>query len=159
MIPTTIFITFTAFALITSAAPGVSISSRGAPEPLGKDANYRWTTLIFTTYSEPNCKGDSQKFQGDGAYGDFMACQMMSYYLNRHLDTYEQLDFFTGDGPDRYSTDLTMNGNIAASCLQYDVTAGINATTHDDQGHGTHNGCHTLHNNEACANIWLTNDA
>ncbi len=117
MILTTAFITFIAFALVTSAASGVSIGSDGMPEPLGKDANYRWTTLTFTAYSEPNCKGDSQKIEGGGAYGDFMAFQMQSYSLNRHLDTYEQLDFFTGDGPDRYSTDLTMNGNIAASCL------------------------------------------
>lgn len=84
---------------------------------------------------------------------------MKSYSLSRSLDDQERLDFFTGDGvglASKYSVDFAMDdANADEACVQYDSTAGVNATTHDNKGHGRWNGCHTLNNNEWCANLWL----
>ncbi len=84
---------------------------------------------------------------------------MQSYSLSRSLADDEHLDFFTGNSTglaDQYSVDHPTDGHYTEACLFYDSTAGVNATTHDYQGHGRKNGCHSLNNNEWCANLYIT---
>ncbi|CAD6576559.1 MAG: hypothetical protein ASARMPRED_007778 [Alectoria sarmentosa] len=149
---TTVILAVTALALPTSTNP---ILSRQIPQSKGLGVGELFSQLTFTTYAEPSCQGSGNAFTT--AYGFFEAFQMQSYSLSRSLHANEVLDFYTGFGTglqSKYSVDHAVDGHYTEACLQYDSTAGINATTNDDEGHGRWNGCHTLNNNEWCAMIW-----
>ena len=153
-----LIIAFLAIAALTLPIATNPILPRDDPQPLGIDPRLLFSDgLEFTTYADKSCQGDGIHFKG--AYGLYEAFQMRSYKLSRSLTKNERLDFFTAFGtglPDRYSVDHAMDGQYTEACVLYDSTAGVNATTHDDQGHGTWNGCHTLKNNEWCANLYIT---
>ena len=151
-------IAFLAIAALTLPISANPILPGDFPLPLGPDPGRPFSPgLEFTTYANKSCKGEGHVFTS--AYGYYAAFQMQSYTLNRSLTANERLDFFTGNGtglPDRWSIDHAMDGHYTEACLLYDSTAGINATTHDNQGQGRGNGCHTLNNNEWCANLYIT---
>ena len=152
---TTAFLAATLLALPTSTT---RILPRALPaEGVGQGDLY--SQLTYTTYAEINCQGSGHTVTG--GYGYYTAYQTQSYHLSRALRNNEVLDFYTGFGtglPSKYSVDHAMDGDYDDACLQYDSTAGINATTHDNEGHGRHIGCHTLVNNEWCSNIYQTGD-
>lgn len=115
--------------------------------------------FTFTTFADKSCKVGKQEFSAPRAgYGFYEAYQMQSYHLSHDLQNFEKLDFFTGYGvaPQRYAINHAVDSHYTESCLQYDSTAGDNATTDDDKDHGGRKaGCHTLNNNEWCANLYI----
>lgn len=157
-----LIIAILAIAALTLPTATNPILPRDYPPPQGIDQGLLFSKgLEFTTYANKSCQGDGHAFKG--AYGYYAAFQMQSYSLSRSLADDEQLDFFTGNStglPDQYSVDHATDGHYTEACLFYDSTAGVNATTHDNQGHnqshGRNNGCHTLKNNEWCANLYIT---
>lgn len=154
VILTTALFAVTALALPINTVP---VSLRDTPQALGVDPGELFPAdLMFTTYAEKSCEGEGHAFKS--AYGYYDAFQMQSYSLTRSLHDYEVLDFYTGFGTglnSRYAVDHAMDGNYAQACVQYNSTAGINATTYDNKGHGRWDGCHELKNNEWCAVMWL----
>lgn len=86
---------------------------------------------------------------------------MNSYRLSRPLEENEVLDFYSGLATSKVvnnTFDSTLDGHYTEACWLYDVTAGVNATSHDD-GHdedkdGRQKGCHKLNKNEWCAIVW-----
>ena len=95
---------------------------------------------------------------------------MKSYRLSRTLYEYERLDFYAGLGTDlkiNNTVDDARNTHYTESCLQFDVTAGLNATVNEvatknevatnPAYDGKTEGCHTLDKNEWCAIIWISN--
>lgn len=164
MLLSTVFLAIAALSLPTSATPVLPRGDADPPPPLGIDiGNIETVDLVFTSYTDEHCQNDGQAFRT--AFGFYMAQNMKSYHLNRSLKKDEVLEFFTGYGTglsSKYSVDNTMDGHYTEACLQYDSTAGINATTNDDpqnagSSQGRWSGCHTLHNNEWCANIYEIN--
>ena len=160
LILTTAFI-----AIIALAHPAITtpvLPRQDYPPPLGVEAG----TLLpvgfsFTTYAKKSCEGEGNVFAEytNASYGDYAPWQMRSYHLSRALKDNEKLDFFTGFGTglqSKYSVDLVVNGHYTESCLQYDSTAGDDATTDDDdKDHDGRKGrCHDLKNNEWCANLY-----
>ena len=93
----------------------------------------------------------------DNAYSNYLPYQTRSYSLSRSLERkIKVLEFFTGYGtglPSRSSVDRAMDGDVQDACQQYDASAGVNAATHDNEGQGRWNECHTLVSNEWCANL------
>lgn len=158
-------ILFTAFISVTALAlpnPTGSFLPREVPDDLGLHPGTPFVDLEFRVYLGSDCKGNPAAIF-DGQYGHFAGYQMRSYHLSRTLHDNEVLDFYAGLGTDlrvNHTYDETRNGHSTISCLQYDVTAGFNATEGDlnnyrnDHGDGTQAGCHTLNNNEWCPSIW-----
>lgn len=152
---TTAFLAATALALPTTPL----VQSRGSdnPQPLGVESGQLFDQLNFTTYESQHCTGAGRVWTGSG-YGLYNVAQMQSYSLTRSLNDNEVLEFFTSLGAglqSKYSVDYGLT-RYADACALYDSTAGINATTSDNKGHGRWEGCHTLENNEACANLFQT---
>lgn len=159
-------ILFTAFISATALAlpnPTDSLLPLPVPDDLGVISGAPFAGLEFRVYLGSDCN-DNPAATFDGQYGHFAGYQMRSYHLNRTLYHNETLDFYAGLGTDlkiNNTYDKTRNGHSTISCLQYDVTAGFNATEGDlnnyrnDHGDGTQAGCHTLNNNEWCASIWI----
>ena len=152
MILTTAFISVTALAL-----PDVPPT---APPSLSSGDEF-FDGLIFKPYKGVDCHGEPAAVY-DGQYGRWEAFQMQSYSLNRPLLDGENLDFYSGRGTDgniNYTVDNSKSGHFSVSCLQFDLRAGVNATTSDTGNHpklhGKNQGCHTLVHNEWCANIWI----
>ena len=117
--------------------------------------------LIFKPYKGVDCHGKAAA-EFDGQYGRWEAFQMQSYSLSRSLKHYETLDFDSGIGTDgkiNHTVDNSKSGHSSLSCFEFDLRAGVNATTsdtgHRPKFHGRNRGCHTLVHNEWCANIWI----
>lgn len=139
LILTTAFIAIIALALPAITTP--VLPRQDYPPPLGVEAGTLFPAgFTFTTFADKSCKGVGHVFSDDGAgYGDYAPWQMQSYHLSRDLKSYEILEFFTGFGTglqNKYSVDHAMDSHYTESCLQYDSTAGTNATTDDDKDHG-----------------------
>ncbi|CAF9932991.1 MAG: hypothetical protein ALECFALPRED_005459 [Alectoria fallacina] len=151
---TTAFLATTALALPTSTDPVL-------PQALGFDSGLDFLELTFTIYAEKDCKGEPAGIYV-GSYGYYEAYQMQSYRLSRDLYDNERLDFYSGSETDQphvnHSIVHTLDSHYTEACWLYDVTAGVNATEHDNinEHQGSNKGCQTLIENEWCAVIWKT---
>ena len=160
MILTTAFIAVTALAR-PDAPPVVTVTVPPPPAPPSVDVGKKFDDgLIFKPYKGVDCHGEPAAVY-DGQYGLWEAFQMQSYSLSRSLGPAEQLDFYSGIGSDgniNYTVDNSRSGHFSTSCFQFDLRAGVNATTSDvgnhPKIHGKKEGCHTLVHNEWCANLW-----
>ena len=159
MVLTAAFIAVSALALPN---PTHSLLPRdGTPLGIGSNQGSPFDFLEFTVYAEKDCKGTPAGIF-DGSYGYYAARQMQSYHLNRSLHHgAEVLDFYGGFLPGtkevNHTVDHALNEHYTLSCWAHDVTAGLDgATTDRPASHGELKGCHTLVNNEWCANIWNT---
>ena len=140
----------------------IAVTALALPDAVFEDwIGRNFTDLIFKPYKGVDCHGKPAAVY-EGQYGFWDALQMQSYSLSRPLEPYEFLDFYSGigtDGMKNHTVDDSKTGHVSISCMNFDLRAGVNATTsdtgNDPKFHGRNQGCHTLVHNEWCAKIWL----